>query len=110
MVLHHIPEKQLKLTLNAIYNSLNDHGILLIKEHDCISTDDKIFADLTHSLFMIQQAREVESESILAQKIYYKSAAEWSELICSYGFRDLSDQICSGESLSKNYVALFEKK
>jgi 2-polyprenyl-3-methyl-5-hydroxy-6-metoxy-1,4-benzoquinol methylase len=104
MVLHHIktPEK----TIQNIHSSLNVGGLFYIREHNCAKDEDKIFADLVHSLFMLQNDATIEK--IQEQEIYYKSAANWKKMISSVGFKEIyfSEDTMS---VSNNYKAVYQK-
>lgn len=105
MVLHHIssPED----TIRNIHNSLNNGGLFYIKEHNCARPEDKIFADLVHSLYLV--GNDAPSEKIQEQRIYYKSATEWRKIICDVGFKEIYFHE-EPMSVAANYIAIYRKK
>lgn len=113
MVLHHINPTELNKTIKAIYDALNPGGIFLLREHNCENKDDNRFADLVHSLYMVQVAGRVNKEKIENLVIYYKSAEEWNNLLRSFGFEQLQDiSYCKLESMaspSRAYYAAYKK-
>lgn len=104
MVLHHIEDPI--PTIQNIYDSLETDGILYIREHNCVSNDDKIFADLVHSLYMLQNGSAIEK--IHAQRNHYKSAREWKAIFSDIGFKEVyySEE---NMSVSNNYKAIYRK-
>ncbi len=88
MVLHHIPN--VEKTIKDIHTRLRKNGILYIREHNCIGKEDFIFADLIHSMYILQIHPMKESEKLIKkQKNFYRSAESWSSLICSFGFEEV---------------------
>jgi 2-polyprenyl-3-methyl-5-hydroxy-6-metoxy-1,4-benzoquinol methylase len=104
MVLHHI--KTPENTIKNIAERLNKNGLLYIREHNCETVEDNIFADLVHSLYMLQN--KASAEKIKSQNNFYKSAAKWRSIICSYGFEEIY-YFQDAWSVSNNYKAVYKK-
>lgn len=105
MVFHHIEEPA--PIIREIYNSLNKGGVLIIREHDCSDKYDGVFADLVHSLYIIQN-NGVVKDKIFAQQNYYRSADQWSSIFKAAGFAEIyvdRDAL----STTKNYRAVYKK-
>ncbi len=107
MVLHHIQKPE--DTIKQIFERLRPGGLFYIREHNCETPQDHIFADLVHSLYILQNNELWPSlENIRAQHNYYKSAKDWRQLLCSVGFKEVyffSDTF----SISNNYKAIYKK-
>jgi 2-polyprenyl-3-methyl-5-hydroxy-6-metoxy-1,4-benzoquinol methylase len=109
MVLHHVPPKRLPVVLRALSDSMRSGAVLILKEHDCTSVEDRIFADLVHSLFLIQQSGTVPKERIFAQKIWYKSAEEWTADLSKVGLEPVHPYAYADDNLTKNYTMVYKK-
>lgn len=122
MVLHHV--ENLKPTIAAIAKALNPGGILLIKEHDCYDAADRMIDDLLHSLFIVQNAKDIKEfdargegsiyQRILAQKIYYRSKYEWDYIMNDHGLviknmNYFGMSVKENINYSRNYVSVYQK-
>jgi len=117
MVLHHIEDAA--ATVRQLHDRLAPGGVLYVREHNCCGDRDRMFADLTHSFFIVQSAGgdgartttlSPEAEQrILAQRMWYKSAAEWAALFAEIGFDELQRQD-DVFSVSNNYSVILRKR
>lgn len=86
MVFHHVMHiDHVLLELRRILNWEN--GLLLIREHDCLSSSSGAFLDIVHGLYSLAWQNPVEwPDFILEYEAFYRSREQWTSLLSGYGF------------------------
>ncbi len=105
MVFHHIENP--KPIIKDLYDALIVGGVMIIREHDCSDKYDGIYADLVHSLFIVQN-NGLDKEKILSQQNYYHSYVDWKQMIQDVGFTEIAYEP-DINSPTKNYRAVYRK-
>lgn len=94
MVLHHIENDQLTLTLKNIYNCLKPGGYFMIREHNAPDnpTEREAFqnvVDIVHDVYDYVVDTEMTWKDHDAYYSRYKSMREWTAIISKTGFKTL---------------------
>jgi SAM-dependent methyltransferase len=86
MVFHHV--KNISAVLKELHRIVSSRGVLIIREHNCESSEDAAFLDITHGLYSLSwSAPQVEWPAFLSEyHASYRSKSGWDELITSHGF------------------------
>jgi 2-polyprenyl-3-methyl-5-hydroxy-6-metoxy-1,4-benzoquinol methylase len=109
MVLHHITQPSLGQVCDVLHKHIKPHGLLVLKEHDCNSLADKVFADLQHLLFALSGG-DADLENY-----WYRSRLEWNMILADHGFRVVYTSYSTGPILrdtlhpARNYFAIFAR-
>lgn len=109
MVLHHITQPSLGQVCDTLHKHMKSHGLLVLKEHDCNSVADKVFADLQHLLFALS-----EGDAGL-ENYWYRGRLEWNMILADHGFRVVYTSYSTGPILrdtlhpARNYFAIFTR-
>ena len=89
MVMHHIPHIQ--SFIKELFRVLKNGGYLLIREHDCSPEDMRMFLDIQHGLYALVLSPVVETPDFCTTfQTYYKSRAQWREMLCEAGFTEVT--------------------
>ena len=97
-VLHHVED--LQPILQQLTLLLNTHGYLLLKEHACDTTNDKLLIDLQHDLYKIDKQEYYPV-------FHYKTKQEWIDTITSFGLQYVN-QYVEHHDPTKSFYALFK--
>ncbi len=88
--LHHMSDTTLSNALNEIYRVLKPNGKLLMKEHDCVTTDDKKIIDAEHHLYHLLDlyysgATESDTKEYLSKIIHnFKTRNTWHTILATH--------------------------
>lgn len=111
MVLHHIED--LELMLNEIFRVLEPGGYLLIKEHDCNSSEFSNFIDIVHGLYSLSLSNPIE-DFTFCENYYanYKSEYMWKKILMKNRYDHSSYYVFPKfrNSLQRWYYSLLRKK
>jgi SAM-dependent methyltransferase len=122
MVLHHVSADLLNSYLKEIYNLLESGGLFILREHDCVDSEDKIIFDVEHDLYVLQSSSNwSEFQTQPLQDNNYKSREEWNRLIFCVGselggkfelivskFSFMKKKVSI--SANRNYISIYRKK
>lgn len=105
--LHHCPQASLSNYVQSLRNALRPGGLLILREHDVRTPEMHDFVSLVHTVFNLGlmvnwQTNEAEYKS-------FRSADEWSAMICAHGFRDRGVRLLQDNDPSLNTLMAFEK-
>ncbi len=105
-VLHHIPDKM--HTLKELNRVLNDNGILVVREHNSTSVEDRTLIDLEHSLHAY--AVDQQGEDYL-QNYHdnYMSKDELDQMMKSVGFVKVNLDYPPEKGITKYYYSVWRK-
>lgn len=120
MSLHHV--KDVELLLSEIYRVVKPGGLLIIREHDCTSTQLAEVLDIVHGFYAMVWSNPQEHESF--EKEYfgcYRTAIEFDQIIRKnstferlYGSNknEVQPTFCHGKVVNpmKYYWAVYERK
>jgi hypothetical protein len=85
MVFHHVTH--VKAALLELRRIVSPTGVLVIREHHCVSADMGAFLDITHGLYSLSWSSPVEWPDFIEEyKAFYRSREEWDALIREAGF------------------------
>jgi SAM-dependent methyltransferase len=90
VTLHHMNDATIEATFNNLTRLMKPGGILIIKEHDCISPEDKLIIDWEHHLYHLAESPLQTVHAIREYKEHYidnfKTMQTWDETIQQNGF------------------------
>lgn len=90
MVFHHVTHPA--AILLELRRVISLSGVLIIREHHCTSADCGAFLDIIHGLYSLSWSSPVEWPDFLQEyKAFYRSREQWSELIQSCGFVQITN-------------------
>jgi SAM-dependent methyltransferase len=90
MVLHHV--KNITAVLTELRRIVSPRGALIIREHNCESSGDAAFLDITHGLYSLSWSTPVEWPEFLAEyHASYRSKGGWNDIIQQHGFVRVED-------------------
>lgn len=106
--LHHCPDEKLATYVQSIHRILKPGGKFIMRDHDCESEEMVTFASLVHTVFNLGLKESWEFN----QKEYrsFKSVAEWSSILESFGFKDTKQRILQDKDPSLNTLICFIKE
>ena len=119
--LHHMTDETIDNLMLNINRILKKDGLIIIKEHNCITTDDRIIINWEHHLYHILMSKNLNEENVkqyLNQSIFnYKSMKEYNNLFAKYNFQNIMNLNRSFESYTYDditnstnlYWALYRK-
>ncbi len=89
MVFHHVTH--VSAILLELRRVISPKGVLVIREHHCVSRDGGAFLDIIHGLYSLSWSAPIEWPDFLSEyKAFYRSREEWDALICAAGFVHIS--------------------
>ena len=104
--LHHIRNSDIKKIIENFYRILTDDGIIILKEHNCISKEFGKLLDIQHMLYdtVISQISTYDS---YIEKFYsnYKSIKEWNNLFKDFKVVKFIDL----KGYDKSYISIYKK-
>jgi ubiquinone/menaquinone biosynthesis C-methylase UbiE len=105
-VLHHIPEKM--HTIKELKRVLSKDGILVVREHNSTSVEDRTLIDLEHSLHAY--AVDQQGEDYL-QNYHdnYMSGLELEQMMKSVGFIEVNLDYPPEKGITKYYYSVWRK-
>ena len=118
MCLHHINKNE--SCIKEISRTMKKGGYLIVQEHDAQTKEDKICLDILHGMYSIvwNEVGKVEDPNFCeTYESFYKSRKEWTELILSNGFEEISDLKINEKkirgiprnNIHHNYWAIYRK-
>ena len=105
--LHHCPHALLPGFMNSINRVLRKGGLFIIRDHDVKTPAMATFVSLVHTVFNLGLKVTWETDSKEFKS--FKSIDEWSQIISSYGFKDLGGRILQDKDPSDNTLVSFIK-
>jgi ubiquinone/menaquinone biosynthesis C-methylase UbiE len=103
MVLHHV--EKLKPFLKMLYKSLNDNGIIIVREHNAKDRLTKDLIDIQHGLFNYVYSKD----PIPSQYNNYMSKTDLIKVMSSTGFKHVNVKVVFGNNPTKYYYIVFIK-
>jgi SAM-dependent methyltransferase len=111
MVLHHIQD--VDHVVQELSRAIRPGGIFVLREHNCGTDTDKLFADVIHSLYIVQQEGDNYIEKIKEQQIYYRDIYAWDQLLIKHKLVRISDidhDICESNIYpTRDYMSIYTK-
>ncbi len=112
MVLHHVPPANLMRTLRELRGALRPGGFVIIKEHDCMDSNDAMFIDLEHTLYILKNVTEFSNFVLPDYDNNYLSKHEWDCLFDAAGFVNVYSgysflHVRTDIAVNRNYVAVY---
>lgn len=102
MVFHHV--RHVKAALCELRRVISDQGLLVIREHDCCSSGEAVFLDITHGLYSLALSEPIEWPAFTDEyNAWYRSREQWNELMTLCGFVRVERQ--SGTIIARQYNA-----
>ncbi len=105
--LHHCPIDLLERFIQSIHRILRPGGAFIIRDHDVKTPDMATFVSLVHTVFNVGLKETLAFEAKDFKN--FKSAEEWSKIICKAGFKDSGERILQDNDPSDNVLMLFIK-
>lgn len=91
--LHHMNDTTIDNLMLNIQRILKKGGIIIIKEHNCKNTDDRIVINWEHHLYHLLMSKNINEENIkeyLDRSITnYKSMEEYTNIFRKYNFKHI---------------------
>ena len=85
MVFHHV--KHLDAVIFELRRVITPTGCLILREHDCLSSSEATFLDITHGLYSLVLSDPIEWPAFLEEyKAWYHSREQWNEVLKRNGF------------------------
>jgi ubiquinone/menaquinone biosynthesis C-methylase UbiE len=109
MCLHHIHPSFIENRLKELYRVMKDNGTLLIREHDCISDNNKILIDLEHIIYEVCYKEPSNLSFLDTYEAWYKESKDWKKLLIDSGFTFVNESKASKLNYSRPYYAKFKK-
>lgn len=106
--LHHIPLDRLNSFIASIYQVLKPGGKFILRDHNCDSNDMIVFVSLIHTVFNIGSG--VTEEQNANEPRYFRSLAEWIDILANNGFNYTGKKLFQDNDPSKNALMLFLKE
>lgn len=107
MVLHHI--EYIDERLKEIYRILKPNGKLIIREHDCLSDENRIIHDLEHSIYEISKKEKIDSSYLNTYTAWYRSRDVWNKKLSSLNFTLFTSDGKTPNSATRGYYELYIK-
>jgi 2-polyprenyl-3-methyl-5-hydroxy-6-metoxy-1,4-benzoquinol methylase len=104
MVLHHV--EKLKPFLKMLHKSLNDNGIIIVREHNAKDHLTKELIDIQHELFNCVYSKDPTP----SQYSNYMSKTNLIKVMAIAGFKHINVKILFGNNPTKYYYIVFIKK
>ena len=80
MVFHHV--KHLDAVILELRRVISPTGCLILREHDCLSSSEAMFLDITHGLYSLVLSDPIEWPAFLEEyKAWYRSREQWNEVL-----------------------------
>lgn len=106
-VLHHI--ENIDFVLDDFYRVLKKGGVLIIREHNCENSIDRMLCDVEHTLYEITMESAPDMKYLDNYKAWYRSKSQWREIIQKHGFRFMEIKYPYKDSQTKYYYEAFIK-
>ena len=91
--LHHMLDTTIDNLMQNINRILKHNGLVIIKEHNCITTDDKFIINWEHHLYHILMSKDLNEENTkqyINHSIFnYKSMEEYNNIFTKYNFNNI---------------------
>jgi len=105
--LHHCPDEKLGSFIKSLHRVLRPGGMFIIRDHDVRTPVMATFVSLVHTVFNLGSNETWEFEKNDFKN--FKSADEWSRIICEPGFKDSGKRLLQDKDPSDNTLMLFTK-
>jgi ubiquinone/menaquinone biosynthesis C-methylase UbiE len=93
VTLHHMSDSVIQKTFENLKRIMKPMSILIIKEHDCKTKEDKLIIDWEHHLYHLIESPLQDEENIEKYKDKfinnYKSKQQWTNIIESHGYEPI---------------------
>lgn len=107
--LHHVPREKLADFISSLKRILRPGGLLLLREHDCKTSELKTIASAAHSVYNVI----IPHESVLAELSEYRNFQAldyWIDLLRKQGFAAGDKKLLQTGDPTANTLLLFTKK
>lgn len=105
--LHFCPDERLGDFITKMHRVLRKGGLFIIREYDVTTQPMQLFASIVHTVTNlganVPWAKEVKEYRS------FRSAEEWSNIICSYSFEDKGYRLRQDKDPTLNTLMAFEK-
>lgn len=105
--LHHCTPDLLSSYISSIHRILRKGGLFIMRDHDVKNPEMATFVSLVHSVFNL--GLDISWETDSSEFKSFKSIAEWSSIISSFGFKDSGERILQDKDPSDNTLVSFTK-
>lgn len=110
MVMHHIKEDELINRLLEIKRILKDNGILVIREHDCITNTTRMLCDIEHEIYDVGLAVKEDKEFYDKYYAIYRSKIQWTNILNKLGFEYINGDKIVNDTATRGYHDVFMKR
>jgi SAM-dependent methyltransferase len=90
MVLHHVPEDNLKILMSEINRVMRPGGVVILREHNVSNNTERMSLDVMHNFYdcVWDGSHYISNDEIQTNhwKTNYKSNDEWTEIFITNGF------------------------
>ena len=105
--LHHAPVDKLEDFVQSIHRILREGGRFIIRDHDVRSSDMDLFCSLVHTVFNLGTNDSWQTNALEYRR--FQSIDQWSDYVCSLGFKDCGHRILQAHDPSANTLIKLEK-
>jgi len=107
MVLHHMT--QLEETLKNIWRVLKKGGYFIIKEHDVVNKEEKMYIDVIHFLYEMVATNKFNSRYYINFHHQYRSKNDFRNKIKNIGCEYIPNKYENPRGSMKSYYSIFRK-
>jgi ubiquinone/menaquinone biosynthesis C-methylase UbiE len=104
-VLHHV--ENIKFAIKDLHRVLRSGGILIIREHNCENSTDRMMCDVEHSLYEVAMEAQPNMSFLDKYHAWYRDQKQWIDLITNNGFRHMDLNYPYKPSQTKYYYDAF---
>ena len=83
-VLHHIPYHQVELVIKELARVISIGGVILFREHNCETVEDKMLIDVEHALYDFCHDKDTSKVFLQNYDEHYFSKKEFESLLQKY--------------------------
>lgn len=109
MVMHHIKEDELINRLLEIKRILKNKGILVIREHDCITNSTRMLCDIEHEIYDVGLAEKEDKDFYNKYYAIYRSKIQWTNILNKLGFKYINGDKIVNDTATRGYHDVFIK-
>lgn len=112
MVLHHI--KDLDFILKELSRITKKNGILIIREHDCLTYVDKMLADIVHIMYEVVYSKNYDKTFKKNYFAKYYDRFQWEYILSKYNFKRIyttyiSLRVTEQHSPDRSFTSIYIK-
>jgi SAM-dependent methyltransferase len=105
--LHHSPPELTDAFAHSLNRVLRPGGLFIMRDHNATTAPMSTFCSLIHTVFNV--GLKVSWEVNAAEVRHFKSADEWSKIVCAQGFKDAGPRLFQDNDPSDNALMAFIK-